>query len=120
LAKLYCLQARFDEAEVLSKYIILIKPYHFVALETMVATYLTGKNTLAWTNLRSVPRPPFKSRITSHLLLKDSPQATPMEFAVWISRTVTIYSMHHLVVVVVVVVLRIFIRLVFLTCFHTC
>lgn len=39
LAKLYCLQARFDEAEVLSKYILLIKPYHFVALETMVATY---------------------------------------------------------------------------------
>jgi hypothetical protein len=39
LAKLYCLQARLDEAEVLSKHILVFKPYHFVALETMVATY---------------------------------------------------------------------------------
>lgn len=64
LAKLYCLQARFDEAEVLSKYIILIKPYHFVALETMVATYAAKghvKSARFWSAKR-LPAPSSRDR----------------------------------------------------------
>jgi hypothetical protein len=64
LAKLYCLQARFDEAEVLSKYILLLKPYHFVALETMVATYAAKghvKSARFWSTKR-LPTPSSRDR----------------------------------------------------------
>jgi hypothetical protein len=64
LAKLYCLQARLDEAEVLSKHILLFKPYHFVALETIVATYAAKgqvQSARFWAT-RRLPTPPSRDR----------------------------------------------------------
>jgi len=37
LSKLYCLQGRFAEAKELSLQVLEVKPWHFVAMETMVA-----------------------------------------------------------------------------------
>lgn len=37
LSKLYCLQGRFRESEMLCREVLKIRPFHFVVLETMVA-----------------------------------------------------------------------------------
>jgi hypothetical protein len=59
LSKLYCLQAEFSEAEKLSQQVLDSKPWHFVAIETMVAVSTAqGKTTLAelWKS-RRLPNP---------------------------------------------------------------
>lgn len=46
LSKLHCLQGRFEEAANLAKPVLECKPWHFVALETLVAVYTIQGNTV--------------------------------------------------------------------------
>jgi tetratricopeptide (TPR) repeat protein len=62
LSKLYCLQGRFDEAATLSQQVLESKPWHFVALETMVAISTAQGNTVLtelWKS-RRLPTPSQK------------------------------------------------------------
>jgi hypothetical protein len=58
LSKLYCLQGRFDEAATLSQQVLESKPWHFVALETMVAISTAQGNTVLTELWKSRRLPP--------------------------------------------------------------
>ena len=59
LSKLYCLQQRFDESKALALAALELRPWHFVALETMVAVHTAQRNELEarlW-DAKRLPKP---------------------------------------------------------------
>jgi hypothetical protein len=62
LSKLYCLQGRFEDSRIICEQVLLLKPWHYVALETMVAVNLVQENNeqlLKWASKR-LPTPSRK------------------------------------------------------------
>ena len=64
LSKLYLLQARINQAEAICKQVLLLRPWHFVAIETMIAVYAAkgdSKKVRQWSQ-RRLPTPSDKER----------------------------------------------------------
>ena len=64
LAKLYCLQGKWEESETLNWHCLQVKPWHYVALETMVACHVAQQHVRAariWSS-RRLPTPSSRER----------------------------------------------------------
>lgn len=73
LAKLYCLQGRFEESYKLCESILALKPYHFMTLETMAANCFALK--IEWTGKRlPSPSDPTARRAWVEQAVKDARQ----------------------------------------------
>ena len=63
LSKLYCLQGRFEESRIMCDSALIYRPWHYVALETMVACYLAqgqdNQQLVEWAKKR-LPTPSHK------------------------------------------------------------